>query len=90
MNKIYTPEDYLFLLAYSKTSDKKCRNITDKLSLNDELFHKYQSIGDAKNILDNNELEPSESAINNIMNYSKALNVFKFKPDVNNSFIIVN
>jgi len=89
MNKNFTFDD-LILLAYNETGDEKPNEIIKAFANNEDFLDEYQSIIEIKQKLDTIQEEPSESIINNILNYSKALNVFKLKPDVNTGFFIVN
>ncbi|MFA4852359.1 MAG: hypothetical protein WC868_02240 [Bacteroidales bacterium] len=89
MNKNYTFNDLIFL-AYNETDEKNAVKIRKALNNNEELRNEYQSILNAQNILDKLQQEPSEKTISNILGYSKALNVFTLKPDVNTGFFIVN
>ena len=89
MNKNFTFDD-LILLAYNETGNKKSREIIKAFANNEEFLDEYNSIVEIKHKLDNIQEEPSESIINNILNYSKALNVFKLKPAVNTGIFIMN
>ena len=89
MNKNFTFDD-LILLAYNETGDEKFQEIIKAFANNEEFLDEYNSIIEIKQKLDIIQEEPSESIINNILNYSKALNVFKLKPDVNTGIFIVN
>jgi hypothetical protein len=89
MNKTFTPND-LILLAYNETGNKKTGEIIEALNKDEELLDEYHSILNVRNILDDLYQEPAEPTISTILNYSKALNVFKLKPAVNTVFFIVN
>ena len=89
MNKNFTFDD-LILLAYNETGDEKPNEIIKAFANNEDFLDEYQSIIEIKQKLDTIQEEPSESIINNILNYSKALNVFKLKPAVNTGIFIVN
>jgi len=89
MNKTLTLED-LILFAYDENGTKKPEEIIDAISKNEEFIDEYYSIVKIKQELDSIQEEPSERTINNILNYSKALNVFKCKPDVGTNLVIVN
>ena len=89
MNKISTLEN-LILLAYNENGTKNPDEIIDFLCQNEEFIEEYYSIVQIKQELDSIQEEPSEATINNILNYSKALNVFKCKPDIGTNMVIVN
>ena len=89
MNKFSTL-DNLILFAYNEAGTDKTGEIIKTFRHKKELFKGYKSIVDIQRKLDDIGEEPSENTISNIMNYSKALNVFKLKPDRNTSFVVVN
>ena len=89
MNKNFTLND-LILLAYNETGEKETVDILEAINNDDNLFEEYLSLLEEKKLLDQLQQEPSESTISNILNYSRALNVFALKPAVNTAFIIVN
>ena len=89
MKRTYTFDD-LILLSYNETSDDQINGIVETLNSNEELLDEYLSIAAIQRKLDSIHDEPSEITINNILNYSKAVNVFKLKPAVNTGIFIVN
>jgi hypothetical protein len=89
MNKNLTLDD-LILFAYDECGTKKPEQIINAICKNEEFIDEYYSIVKIKQELDSIQEEPSERTINNILNYSKALNVFKCKPDVGTNLVIVN
>jgi hypothetical protein len=89
MNRNFTLDD-LILLAYNETGDEQIDGIVEALNLNEEFLDEYLSIATIQQELDKIREEPSESTINNILNYSKAVNVFKLLPAVNTGIFIVN
>ena len=89
MNKTYTLDD-LILLSYNETGNEKTGEIKEALNKDEELLDEYHFILNIRDILDDLYQEPAESTISTILNYSKALNVFKLKPAVNTGFFIVN
>jgi len=89
MNKTYTPEE-LILFAYNETGDKKSRKIIEALGNDEALREEYNSIISVQTALNSMQRVPSEQTINYILNYSRALNVFKLKPAVNTCFVVVN
>jgi hypothetical protein len=89
MNKSITLDD-LILFAYNETGDKKSGEILNTLDENEELRVEYQSICDIQNELDFFKAEPQQGIINNILNYSRALNIFNVSPDVETAMFIVN
>jgi hypothetical protein len=89
MKKIFTPYD-LILFAYNETGDKKTTEIIEALCRDKKLLKEYKAIKDVQRQLDSVKESPSRKVIDNILNYSKALNVFKLKPDVETGIFIVN
>ena len=89
MNKIFTSDD-LILFAYNETGKEKTNEITQALDEDKELREEYNSITGVKQELDSVKELPSRSVIDNILNYSKALNVFKLTPAVETGIFIVN
>jgi hypothetical protein len=89
MNKIFTSDD-LILFAYNETGKEKTNEITQALDEDKELREEYNSIAGVKQELDSVKESPSRRVIDNILNYSKALNVFKLKPAVETGIFIVN
>lgn len=89
MNRNFTLDD-LILLAYNETGDEQIDGIVEALNSNEEFLDEYLSIATIQQELDKIREEPSETAINNILNYSKAVNVFKLLPAVNTGIFIVN
>jgi hypothetical protein len=89
MNRKTTLDD-LILLSYNETDKVKSVEIIESINNDEELYEEYNSLLNVKSTLDSLYQEPAESTINNIMNYSKALNVFNLKPAVNTRFVVVN
>jgi len=89
MNRTCTLDD-LILLAYNETCDEQIEGIVEALNSNEEFLDEYLSIAAIQQSLDTIREEPSETTINNILNYSKAVNVFKLLPAVNTGIFIVN
>ncbi|NTW32799.1 MAG: hypothetical protein HGB12_09265 [Bacteroidetes bacterium] len=89
MKKTFTFND-LILLAYNETDEKSTEQLLDALIENEELLEMYLSVTDMQSKLDEITEEPSESICNNIINYSKALDVFILNPDVNIAFVVNN
>lgn len=89
MNKIITPND-LILFAYNETGNEKTREILKKLDEDEELRAEYQSLCDIQRELDSCRAEPPQRIIDNILNFSRALNVFKVSPDVGSAVFVVN
>ena len=82
--------DNLILFAYNETETKENKEILDALNTDNDMLDDYLSVLACKTTLDNLQKDPSEQSVNNIFNYSRALNVFNLKPDVNSAFVIVN
>jgi len=89
MNRNFTLDD-LILLAYNETGDEQIDGIVEALNSNEEFLDEYLSIATIQQELDRIREEPSETTINNILNYSKAVNVFKLLPAVNTGIFVVN
>jgi hypothetical protein len=89
MNKIFTSDD-LILFAYNETGKEKTDEIRKALNEDKKLREEYKAISGVKQQLDSVKESPSTRVINNILNYSKALNVFKLKPAVETGIFIVN
>jgi len=89
MNKIFTSDD-LILFAYNETGKEKTDEITKALNEDEKLREEYKAITGVKQQLDSVKESPSRKVIENILNYSKALNVFKLKPAVETGIFIVN
>ena len=89
MNKTCTLDD-LILFAYNETRDQKSCDVIDAILEDDELLDEFNSIIAVQSALNSRNCKPSEQTMNNILNYSKALNVFKLKPAVNTRFVVVN
>ena len=89
MKRNFTLDD-LILLAYNETSDESISGIVEALDSNEELLDEYLSVVSIQHELDTILEAPSETTINNILNYSKAMTVFKLPAAVNTAIIIVN
>ena len=89
MNKIFTSDD-LILFAYNETGKEKTAKITKALEKDEKLREEYKAITGVQHHLDSIKESPSRNVIDNILNYSKALNVFKLKPAVEKAIFIVN
>jgi hypothetical protein len=89
MHKTFTLDD-LILFAYNETGNEKSAEIIKALGEDEEFLEEYESIIDVQHQLDSIKETPSRNVIDNILNYSKALNVFKLKPPVETGFAIVN
>jgi len=89
MKKTFTFND-LILLAYNETDDKSTEQILDAIAENEELLETYLSVIEMQSKLDEILEEPSDNICNNILNYSKVLDVFILNPDVNIAFIVAN
>jgi hypothetical protein len=89
MKKTFTLDD-LILFAYNETGEEISAEIIEAFSEDKELLDEYNSIVEVQSALDLKHPGPSEQTISNILNYSRALNVFKLKPAVNTCFVVVN
>lgn len=89
MNKTFT-FDHLILLAYNETSKTETEEICQFLSDDKEMLGEYLSIQSVKNNLDQLHYDPSDEIISGLINYSKALEVFRVKPDVETASFIKN
>lgn len=89
MNKTFTFDD-LILLAYNETTKTETEEICDFLSTDEEMCEEYLSILAVKNNLNNLNSDPSENIIQGLINYSKAVEVFRVKPDVETVSFIKN
>jgi hypothetical protein len=89
MKKTFTSDD-LILFAYNETGKEKTDEITQALNEDEKLREEYKAISNVQHQLDSVKESPSRNVIDNILNYSKALNVFKLKPAVETGIFIVN
>lgn len=74
MTKTFTQND-LIRYIYKETSEEENREIKNALLCDLELLDAYQELSATKYQLDRTFKTPSNSVINNILNYSKLLNL---------------
>lgn len=74
MIKTFTKDD-LLLYAYGETTKTERLNIENALLCDESLQEEYREIEDVRNSLDGAFLEPSENAVQSILNYSKSYNL---------------
>jgi hypothetical protein len=89
MQKTFTLEN-LIQFSYNETGDQESLEIIEALNENEEFLDEYLSLQDVKDSLDSIQEDPSENTIRNILNYSKALNVFNFRSSAEPGLVIVN
>jgi len=89
MKKTFTFND-LILLAYKETDANSTEQILNALTENEELLETYFYVTEMLSKLDEIQEEPSDFTINNILNYSKALNIFNLDKDLNVNFEVIN
>lgn len=89
MKKTFILDD-LILFAYNETGNKKTSEIIKALGEDEKLHEEYEAILGVQHQLESIKESPSRNVINNILNYSRALNVFKLKPAVETGIFIVN
>lgn len=74
MHRSFTLND-LILFAYTEPEDYEAENYRNVIRGNKFLLSEYNTICRLKQYFANKKVGPSKSAINNILNYSKALSV---------------
>ncbi|GEM_PF-1488958 len=89
MNKTITL-DNLILLAYNETDKIETEELCSFLSTDDEMLEEYIAICSVKNNLDELYAEPSDDIISGLVNYSKALEIIRPKPNAERATIINN
>lgn len=78
MTKIFTHDD-LIRYVYSETEPEENRQIELALSEDMELLEQYHELLWLRKQMDGGMMEPSEKTINNILDYSKAVNLHPVK-----------
>lgn len=89
MNKTITL-DNLILLAYNETDKIETEELCSILSSDEEMLEEYIAICSVKNNLDELYAEPSDDIISGLVNYSKALEIIRPKPNAERATIINN
>lgn len=79
MTRTFTRNDLLMFL-YRETSQEETQHIKKALLFDDRLSSDYQEIEQMASLLDEVFSEPSEKSIENVLNYSKSLDL----PSVSN------
>jgi len=75
MTKTFTQDDVIRYI-YNETSEEENAEIQKALICDAHLQEMYKEIGNVKNCLDHSLKQPYDSVIENIMNYSKSLNLY--------------
>lgn len=78
MTKIFTHDD-LIRYVYSETEPEENRQIELALSEDMELLEQYHELLWLRKQMDGGMMNPSEKTINNILEYSKAVNLHPVK-----------
>jgi hypothetical protein len=78
MTKIFTHDD-LIRYVYSETEPEENRQIELALSEDMELLEQYHELIWLRKQMDGGMMNPSEKTINNILDYSKAVNLHPVK-----------
>ena len=78
MTKIFTHDD-LIRYVYSETEPEENRQIELALSEDMELLEQYHELLWLRKQMDGGMMNPSEKTINNILDYSKAVNLHPVK-----------
>ncbi|MDN5216376.1 hypothetical protein QQ020_30185 [Fulvivirgaceae bacterium BMA12] len=71
MIKIFTPNDVIRYF-YNETSPEENEAIANALIIDNDLLEVYREVKQSVEMLNDIRKEPSESVINNILNYSKS------------------
>jgi len=87
MKKNYTLND-LILFAYNETDSVNKNLISKTIKSNKKLNTQYKSILKVKKALNSINVSPGKNVINNILNYSRALNILNSKAIGNISLIL--
>lgn len=74
MTKTFTQDD-LIRYIYGETYGKEKKELEKALVCDAELQEAYKELAAIKNQLDYSMKEPSERVVDNILNYSKSLNL---------------
>jgi hypothetical protein len=70
----------LVLFVYDEISDQKEKDeLAQAIFEDSELYAKYRQLADTRKKIDQSVSAPSDEIVNNILNYSKALNVLETK-----------
>lgn len=88
MKKLFTLND-LILFAYNETEKNDIKFLTEKIKSDNKISEKFKSILRIKCFLDSLYVSPSKNVMNNVLNYSKSLSIFKTK-DAGNFNLILN
>ena len=78
MTKTFTQDDVIRYL-YQETSERENKEIEKELLCNAELQDIYKQLKGIVKNLDGTLMKPSEKVFENIMNYSKSLNLHPLK-----------
>jgi hypothetical protein len=79
MIKTFTLEK-LVLFVYDEISDPVEKDeLLKAIRTDNELYEKYNELVETRGEIDNSFSSPSDETVNNILNYSKALDVLKTK-----------
>lgn len=89
MNKTFTFDD-LILLAYNEKNQPEKDELLNLISSDEETFDEYISILEVQSDLDKLNSDPADDIIQNLMNYSKSLEVFRVRPAVDTVLIVRN
>lgn len=78
MIRTFTQDD-LIRYAYHETTEEETREIEKAIICDSELESAYKKICGVKKRLDETQISPSERVTQNILNYSKSLNLLSKK-----------
>lgn len=78
MIRTFTQDDVI-RYVYHETSEEESQEIEKAMLCDAELQTMYKEISGVKNRLDEAQKAPSDMVINNILNYSKSLNLLSKK-----------
>lgn len=87
MKKNYTLND-LILFTYNETDSINKNLISKTIKSNQKLNTEYKSILKVKDALNSINVSPGKNVINNILSYSRALNILNSKAIGNISLIL--
>lgn len=79
MRKTLTPEK-LVLFVYDEISEpSECEEISKMIKEDNECYDMYNELSETRNLIDRSFSSPSETSIQRILNYSRALSVVHTK-----------
>jgi len=78
MTKTFTQDDVIRYL-YDETSDEEKKAIEQALVCDSQLLDRFQELSSVVRQFDAAKVQPSEKTVENILNYSKSLNLHPSK-----------